>query len=288
MRWLMRGVAASAMLAACSPAGPRRPAEAAGAAQPTAPTLVRVVARDFAFDSGHTAPAGLLAVRLVNLGHAIHMLGVARLDSAKTLGDVVRAIQAGTAIPWFKELGGPGVVSPGDSATAYLVLEPGTYSMICWWPDSTGMMHQALGMMATLIVTGTDAGAPVPPAPDVYVRESDYHIAMPDTLSAGHHVFEVANDGPHSHDLAVFRVLPGRSVSQVEAWLEKPTTSDPPVEAVGGSVGQERWSHAEFDAALAPGSYLFLCLMGDATSPKPHYLRGMLRTVTVTPTTGTR
>lgn len=279
MRWLTLAAAACAVLAACAPAGPRG---AAGAAEPTPPTLVRVVARDFAFDSNHTAPAGLLALRLVNLGRAIHMLGVARLDSGKTLGDVARALQGNAAIPWFQELGGPGVVSPGDSVTAYLVLEPGTYSMICWWPDSTRRMHAGLGMMATLTVTGSDAGAPVSPTPDVYVRESDYRIAMPDTLSAGRHVFEVANDGPHGHDLAILRLRPGRSEAQVKAWLEKPTLSDPPAEAVGGTVGQERWSHAEVEADLAPGTYLFLCLMMDETSTKPHYLRGMLRRVTVT------
>ena len=281
MRWLSHAAAASLLLAACSPAHPARPPESAGA-RPTAPTLVRVVARDFAFDSSHTAPAGLLAIRLVNQGHAIHMLGIARLDSAKTLGDVVRALHGDAPIPWLHELGGPGVVSPGDSATAYLVLEPGTYSMICWWPDSAGTMHVMMGMMATLTVTGRDAGAPVPPPADVYVRESDYHIAMPDTLAAGRHVFTVANDGPHEHDLAIFRLRPGRTESQVEAWLAAPTLSAPPAEAVGGTVGQERWSHVEFDADLEPGRYLFLCLMEDATSPKPHYLRGMIRRVTVT------
>ncbi len=268
---------------ACSPTTSHQPAAAARAAAPapTTPTLVRVVAHDFAFDSAHTAPAGLLAIRLVNHGHAIHMLGIARLDSGKTLSDLVRALQAKGLPPWMSELGGPGPVSPGDSVTTYAVLEPGLYSMICWWADSTGKPHVADGMMSTLTVTGTDAGAPVPPRPDVYVRESDYRIDMPDTLAAGRHIFRVDNDGPHDHDLAILRMLPGRTVAQIESWLLKPRMSDAPVQALGGTVGQVRWGHTEFATDLAPGHYLFLCLMHDSTSPKPHFERGMLRQVTV-------
>lgn len=272
MRSLTRAIAAGLAVAACS-AGHRPEA--------TTPTLVRVVARDYAFDSSRTAPAGLVALRLVNAGREIHMMGIARLDSGKTLGDLVQAMQGDAPIHWFLELGGPGAVSPGDSVTAYLVLEPGTYSMICWWPDSTGKEHAQLGMMSTLTVTGQDAGAPAVPAPDVHVRETDYHVAMPDTLRAGRHVFRVDNDGPHSHDLAILRVLPGRTDQQVEAWLGKPTMHDAPAEAFGGTVGQERWHQVTFAADLPPGRYLFLCMMTDATSPAPHFRRGMVTTVTV-------
>lgn len=283
MRILFCAAAVALTVAACSPAAGREPSRAARASgpAPTTPTLVRVVAHDFAFDSVHTAPAGLLAIRLVNHGHAIHMLGIARLDSGKTLGDLVRAMKANAPMPWWSELGGPGPVSPGDSVTTYAVLQPGLYSMICWWADSTGKLHAADGMMSTLTVTGTDAGAPVPPRPDVYVRESDYRIDMPDTLAAGHHIFQVDNDGPHDHDLAVLRVLPGHTEAQIETWLLKPRMSDAPVQALGGTVGQSRWSHTEFATDLAPGRYLFLCLMKDATSPKPHFERGMLKQVTV-------
>jgi hypothetical protein len=282
MRYPTRAAAAafSVAVVAISTAAASQPATSAREAA-TTPTLVRVVARDFAFDSSHSAPAGLVALRLVNLGHAIHMLGIARLDSGKTLGVLMHAFQTRAPIPWFSELGGPGPVSPGDSATSYLVLQPGAYSMICWWPDSTGKEHVQLGMMATFTISGEDAGAPAPPAPDVYVRETDYHIAMPDTLSAGPHVFRVDNDGPHAHDLVILRMLPGTTEPQVEAWIRKPTMSDAPAEALGGTVGQDRWGHTEFRTDLKPGSYLFLCMMRDATSPEPHFLRGMIRKVTV-------
>ena len=126
------------------------------------------------------------------------MLGIARLDSGKTVADTYQAIAGNKPMTWFSELGGPGAVSPGDSVTQYAVLEPGTYSMICWWPDSTGKPHIISGMMSTLTVTGQTAGAPVEPTPDIYLRERDYAIATTGAFTAGHHVFRVDNDGPRT------------------------------------------------------------------------------------------
>jgi hypothetical protein len=240
------------------------------------------VAHDFAFDSAHSVPAGLVAIRFVNNGRAIHMLGVSRLDSGKTVPDVYQALVKNKSMGWFSELGGPGAVSPGDSVTQYAVLEPGTYSMICWWPDSTGKEHAMIGMMSTLTVTGQTAGAPIEPTPDIYLRERDYHIAATGAFTAGHHVFRVDNDGPQDHDVTILRVLPGKTDAEVDKWLMNPSIGNPPVEAVGGTVGIARWGHTEFAADLKPGSYLMLCLIPDAKDRKPHFMHGMVTKVSVT------
>lgn len=266
----------------CTASPPASKGNSQAAVTPTQPALVRVVARDFAFDSAHTAPAGLVAIRLVNTGGAIHMLGVGRLDSGKTVADLYRAMSGTQPIHWFSELGGPGAVSPGDSVTQYVVLQPGTYSMICFWPDSTGKAHDLSGMFTTLTVTGQTAGAPVEPTPDIYLRERDYNITATGAFTRGRHVFRVDNDGPQGHDVMLLRVLPGRSDAEVERWLEKPTMRDAPVEALGGTVGLERWAHATFAADLKPGQYLILCMIPDATDHRPHFMHGMVTRVSVT------
>jgi hypothetical protein len=268
-------------LVGCS-ASPNPPAPKADVASPAAtPPLVRVVARDFAFDSAHTVPAGLVAIRLVNNGKAIHMLGISRLDSGKTTADEYQAVAGKKPSSWAYELGGPGAVSPGDSVTQYAVLEPGTYSMMCWWPDSTGKMHMMSGMMSTLTVTGTTAGAPVEPAADIHLRTSDYKIAAAGAFTAGHHVFRVDNDGPQTHDVTILKLLPGKTDADVEKWLFKPDMRDAPAEAVGGSVGILRWGHSEFAADLKPGNYIILCLISDHKDGKPHFMHGMSTKVTV-------
>lgn len=282
MRRSFCGAVAVLGVVGCAASSPPSGERADASPPPATPHLVRVVARDFAFDSSHSVPAGLVAIRLVNQGHDIHMLGIARLDSGRTVADVYKAITGNAPMGWFSELGGPGAVSPGDSVTQYAVLQPGTYSMICWWPDSTGKEHVMSGMMSTLTVTGETAGAPIEPAPDIYLRERDYNVSATGAFTAGHHVFRVDNDGPQKHDVALLRVLPGKTDAEVDKWLQKPSMNGAPVEAVGGTVGVARWGHTEFAADLKPGNYLILCMIPDAKDRKPHFMHGMMTKVTVT------
>ena len=286
MRGVICGTAVIIGILGCSTSSPSSTAHADVSTASTAsakPALVRVVARDFAFDSAHSVPAGLVAIRLVNEGHAVHMLGIARLDSGKTVADADHAIVKNISMAgWFTEMGGPGAVSPGDSVTQYVVLEPGTYSMICWWPDSTGKEHVMSGMLATLTVTGQTAGAPVEPTPDIYLRERDYAIATTGAFTSGPHVFRVDNDGPQDHDVTILRVLPGKSDADIDKWLLNPDMRDVPVEALGGVVGVGRFGHTEFAADLKPGSYLILCMIPDAKDGKPHFMHGMVTKVSVT------
>lgn len=281
MCWLNCGTFAFLGVLGCAASSPASSRSVDASTAATKPALVRVVARDFAFDSAHSVPAGLVAIRLVNQGNAIHMLGIARLDSGKTVADVYQAITGNKPMGWFGEVGGPGAVSPGDSVTQYAVLEPGTYSMICWWPDSTGKEHIMSGMMSTLTVTGQTAGAPVEPTPDIFLRERDYAIATTGAFTAGPHVFRVDNDGPQDHDVTILRVLPGKTDAEVDKWLLKPDMRDAPVEAVGGVVGIARWAQTEFAADLKPGNYLILCMIPDAKDGKPHFMHGMSTKVTV-------
>lgn len=282
MRRNFCSVAAMLVVIGCAASSPPSSTRADTSPPVATPNLVRVVARDFAFDSSHTVPAGLVAIRLVNQGHAVHMLGVARLDSGRTLADVYKALHSNAPMGWFSELGGPGAISPGDSVTLYAVLQPGTYSMICWWPDSTGKEHVMSGMMSSLTVTGQTAGAPVEPAADIYLRERDYAISATGAFTAGHHVFRVDNDGPQDHDVTLLRVLPGKTDAEVEKWLAKPGMLDAPVEAIGGTVGVARWGHTEFAADLKPGNYLILCMIPDAKDGKPHFMHGMFTRKVVT------
>lgn len=280
MHGIICGFALVMGVAACA-ATPAHDTGAATAATATTPTLVRVVAHDFAFDSSHTVPAGLLTVRLVNQGHAMHMMGIARLDSGKTVADVFRVMEAKGFPNFITELGGPGFVSPGDSSDYIKVLQPGNYALLCYVTDSTGKYHVLDGMISGLTVTGTVAGAPVPPPPDIYVRETDYHIALSSTPTAGHHVFEVDNDGPQNHDLAILRVLPGKTADDVLKWVADPNHGPPAAEALGGIVGQARWAHEEFSVDLVPGHYMVICLMPDVHDDRPHFMHGMQTEFTV-------
>jgi hypothetical protein len=264
---------------ACGPTAAR---PVGAALRPTTPTLVRVVASDYAFDSSRTVPAGLLAFRLVNHGHALHMMTVARLDSGKTATNLLPALLKSSNPPgWSIDLGGPNAVSPGDSTTAFLVVEPGSYALICWIPDSVGTLHAARGMISALTVSGTTAGAPVEPLPDVVMREDGYHIDMASALKGGTHTVRVDNDGPQEHDIEIVRLLPGKTAAQALDWLDDPARRAPAGEAIGGVAGIQRWAHGEFSIDLTPGDYVVVCWIPDDKDSRPHFRHGMMRTFTV-------
>jgi hypothetical protein len=167
-------------------------------------------------------------------------------------------------------------VSPGDSATAFLVLEPGSYALICWMVDSAGIPHAMRGMISAVTVTGTTAGAPVEPRPDVLIREARYHIDVSPVLEPGSHVIRVDNDGPQEHDIQIVRVLPGKTIPQVLDWLDDPAKRVPAAEAIGGLSGVQRWGHGEFNVVLAPGEYAVVCWMPDDTDGRAHFRHGMM------------
>src|SRR5215208_7194525 len=68
------------------------------AAQPPAPRRARVVARDYAFESRDTLPAGEVSFELENRGAHDHELIVGRLRPGVTAGDIVAAHQRGVSL----------------------------------------------------------------------------------------------------------------------------------------------------------------------------------------------
>lgn len=89
-----------------------------------------------------------------------HFLEIVRLAPGKTMTDfrrwirrAKRGIQERPPVV-FRGSIDTGVVSPGESMTFRYHLRPGSYVMICWWPDAEmgGMPHAFMGMVRGLQV----------------------------------------------------------------------------------------------------------------------------------------
>lgn len=132
------GLAAAAMLAACSPGGAGTGNAAAGTASAAAVAgasgsadadaqTVEVTAKDFSLSlpTNHFAP-GTYTFRMANDGHATHAIELA--------GPGVSDAQSGTA-------------GPGGSASFTVTLQKGTYELFC--PVGN---HRALGMQTNFTV----------------------------------------------------------------------------------------------------------------------------------------
>ncbi len=91
-----------------------------------------------------------LVLRVRNVGEEDHEALVVRLADGAVAADL---LQPGPELPNGITLAGEIVVPAGEEADLVLVdLEPGTYSLVCLFPDENGTPHLALGMKAEFTV----------------------------------------------------------------------------------------------------------------------------------------
>ena len=141
--------------------------------------VITVHAKDFAYESPRTIPAGMTSFRLVNDGKVLHHMSIVKLLQGKTLADYMTAMKAhGPPPAWTSAVGGPNAAEPGKSVEATLDLEagnyvllclaglakgrtgiftanltPGTYAMTCYVPDGKdGKPHSMHGMATEFVV----------------------------------------------------------------------------------------------------------------------------------------
>ena len=254
---------------------------------------VTIVARDYAFEVPDTLQAGRTRITLKNLGTELHHVQMMRLEEGKTLKDVFAALQAGGPPPaWAKEVGGPNTPVPGGESRTSLVLRPGRYGIICFIPSPDGKPHVMKGMaheftvVPTLVtraahVKGAPAAKPVVTgAPDVTLTLSDYAFGVSTPLTRGHHVVRVRNSAAQSHEVFVARLAPGKTTADALAWIEKQAGA-PPILPLGGTVSLATGAWNDVPLDLEPGEYAFFCFVPDAKDGKPHFMHGMVQTITL-------
>jgi uncharacterized cupredoxin-like copper-binding protein len=130
------------------------------------------------------------------------------------------------------------------------------------------------------------AGAAPLPAPSaarvVYVKTTDYHIALPDTLPAGETTFRVVNAGHELHHVVFVRLLGGHTVADVLAAMK----SGPPPAWVKLDGGPNAVSPGDTSLAtsvpLRPGHYAVVCMIPGANEV-PHAAMGMIGGLVVRP-----
>lgn len=270
-------VAAVAVAAGCAKK------EAAPVAQ-AGPNHVIVTATDFAFQAPDSVTAGLEMFHLVNKGPSLHHIQVVRLDSGKTLGDLMTAMKnPGPPPAWVKDVGGPNAVAPTgvDTAVAYLTLAAGNYALLCFVPDSTGAPHVMRGMARALTVTASAATPAMEPQPDVMVHLKDYDFVITGSLTAGAHTIRVINDGPQGHEMLIAALAPRKKVMDLVNWVNGGMKGMPPGKPMGGVTALEPGAHATIVVTLAKGNYGLICFLPDAKDGKEHAMHGMVKDITV-------
>jgi hypothetical protein len=289
-------LAFGALLVACAPGG-ESPRQDPG---PAVPSIVTLSTANHTFQAPDTVDAGWITFRFANNGDDIHYAHIVRLDSARSVSDLVAAYAeairtSGPRPKWVRRFGGPGGTAPGDSSAVTQQLEPGSYVWICPVEDTSGNPHFGKGEFKSFIVRdgGTDparqSGAPVPSA---VIRLADFSFGFEAPLRAGHHTIRVHNAGPEPHDLVLLKLMPGTTLEEVQAWLNpekarRPDQGGDPgaspaslASLAGGIAVIAPGMEAFFDADITPGDYVLAC-MATAPDGRSHIEHGMIQQISV-------
>ena len=220
--------------------------------------------------------AGLVTLRLSQTGDVIkpfpadmaklkadptyhfHMIWLVRLDSAKTIADLLRAEGDHAPTPWARIMGGPGFADAPESSNVTMNLKPGNYALVCYVGsarEDRNRYHLLKGMIRPLTVVGRSASSSLP-SPTLTIILRDSAVEMPDTLSPGPYRILVRNKGNRASELAISRLKRGYTIEQAKAWRGRFLT-EPPKHAVGGLVWIAADSALMTSVTLKPGDYFF-------------------------------
>jgi hypothetical protein len=250
----------------------------------SAPREVRFTASDFAFQGPRTIESGMVTFVFDNTSENLHHLQLVRLTDGLTVEELHQRLmtyQPGTPLPtWFVDAGGVNPPPPGEPARVTMMVEPGEYAVVCLVDVPDHVPHFAKGMIAPLTVTEA-AAAPAPlPATDRTLTLVDYAFSFDAPLTSGSHAIRVVNAASQAHEIALFRIRPGRTVDDVMAWGAS-YEGEPPMIAAGGVPTIRPGAEAVMHVDLEPGEYIALCFVPDANDGVPHLAHGMVLPFTV-------
>lgn len=252
-----------------------------------APTLVTLTATDYAFEAPDTIPAGFTTFRMVNNSDQFHMAQLIKLEGGRTLDDFLQAYSeafrtVGPRPEWAQRLGGPGVAEPHGESNTTQHLEAGSYAWICLVnPPPDRMPHVMKGMAHPFVVRANGATAASRAAPEaaVVIRLVDYAFSVSAPLTAGRHMIRVENAGAEPHEVGLMRLAPGKTMQDLEAWMQT-FQGPPPASSVGGVSSLAANTEAYFEADLTPGDYVLICLV-TAPDGRPHTEHGMIHHIRI-------
>ncbi|MEP6571755.1 MAG: hypothetical protein ABJD11_03635 [Gemmatimonadota bacterium] len=239
------------------------------------PPLLRIEARNLRFTIPARISGGLTRVRLVNRDPVWHEASLIHfMDSTSTLDSYLAAARAGNEYPAFaRDIGGLSFLAPGDSADVLVDLEPGRYAVVCWHRD-----HVLQGMGSTFAVVA-HAGPSVAPGPSTEVVLTDFSVP-PLVPHPGHELLHVTNIGPSEHELAILKLMPGKTYADFMAWRAAGEIGPAPARSAAGTAALRPGSEAWVDVTWTPGEYTLICLLEDSAGAY-HADLGMRRAMVI-------
>jgi hypothetical protein len=236
---------------------------------------------------------GLINVKLINSGRASHSAQLIRVvgkDSTHTTANALNLVASPhpKKIPvWLRFLGGLGPTPAGQSNVATINLTGGQYLVV----DTSGARTSSPPAHTTITIDPgnpgnlpkTTAGVTGATGPKGSTDRYQWKLAG---LKAGANRILFDSEGKKTiHQVLALRLKGSPSLGQLKKGLKSnstPSFVDTSVPPVGTATLDGNNTHTETATLdLAAGTYVFFCPLTDRNDGKPHFLEGMLTTLTV-------
>lgn len=123
----------------------------------------------------------------------------------------------------------------------------------------------------------------------VVVHGKDFAFDAPDSITAGWTTFHFVNDGPSFHHLQIVRLDSGKTIADFGPAMEAANKNHTPppswIVFAGGPNASNPKGESNAVLDMQPGSYVLLCFV-DIPNHVPHFTKGMIRPLKVTPASG--
>lgn len=130
--------------------------------------------------------------------------------------------------PWFRDVAGVPLLSPGEKLSTTRELEAGTYVFLCFIPSPQGVSHVNLGMLRPLVLSG-DSGAELP-EPNAVITASADGYAIPD-LDGGPQTIELRNEDEKEREFFLVTLDAGKRLEDLDRFFEEEEgKGDPPAD----------------------------------------------------------
>lgn len=250
-----------------------------------APVEVAIDLADYSITMPATLQAGLTRLSATNHGAVEHHVIFARAHDGLHAADVlgVFATDVDTAQTMVDIYPGPAGVGPGATGIVDVFLPAGEYIAMCVIPAADGMPHAAKGMFQLITVTG-DPGSVVEASSDSAIDLTDFDFRISDDFTGQGSVL-VTNRAQQLHELDIYREGEGGSLPDFMARAMDPAKDEAEFakhyQVAGGISPMSPGRTGVMELDLAPGTYVFVCYVPDATDGLPHAMHGMVKEVVV-------
>jgi len=120
----------------------------------------------------------------------------------------------------------------------------------------------------------------------VTVTATDYAFQAPDTIAAGRTTFHLVNKGPDFHHIWLVKLEQGKTLKDLVEATKTPGPLPKWAVDVGGPNTPMPGGEASATLELEAGNYVLACVIPAMKDGQPHFMKGMVKALTVTPRRG--